>query len=602
MKSFQGIAVSPGIAISQAFVLAAEGVRIPLQYVQGNALDAEVARFKKAVAEAQEEVIASRDSITDAIGRKYGDIFEAHFQILNDPKLILEIESLIREFRHTAEYAVSETMHKYVAIFRGHDNSYLAARGNDILDIEKRLLQLLLGVRRERLRKLDNPIALLASDLTPSETANLDVDIVKGFATEQGGPGGHTAIIAAALGLPAVVGVGPFLNEVVDGDMIIIDGENGEVIAQPDEETLNRYRRKIEAAQSLAIRLSDSLADQEARTHDRIRVQLLANIEFPFEAPQCFQRGADGIGLFRTEFLYLLQGRDRYVSEEDHFHVYKTVAEAVQGRPITIRTYDLGADKVLDSPTSFDPSSEGKNPALGLRSIRLSLRNVDMFRLQLRAILRASVYGKIRIMFPLIATILELRQAKMILADVKDELLEEGIPFHHAIHVGMMLEVPAAILMIERFVKEVDFFSIGTNDLIQYTLAVDRSNRDVNHLFNSEDPAVLYLVKYAISVANNNGVPISLCGQMSSNPLYTMLLLGLGLRQFSCAPASLTEIKRICGLVEIPECERIADAVMEMESARDIRSFLREKFREVLSAARKAESPDSAFDSEYEMR
>lgn len=583
MKSFQGIAVSPGIAISKAFVLTSEGFRVPLQRVAEEAVETEVDRFHTAVAVARDEVLGGRDAVTKELGQKYGDIFEAHYQILSDPKLIAEIEGLIRADRFIAEYAVSVTMQKYIRIFRGHDSAYLANRDNDILDIEKRLLRLLLGVRRESLRNLDEPIALLAPNLTPSETANLDIHFVKGFATELGGPGGHTAIIAAALGIPAVVGIGPFLGDIPHDATVVIDGNSGELIVEPDAETLRHYEHQSREAETHTRQLVEAVGTREARTRDRIRVHLLANIEFPFEVHQCLENGAEGIGLFRTEFLYLSQDVETYVSEDQHFEVYKSVVEQMPGRIVTIRTYDLGADKVPDHASVFAPSSDEKNPALGLRSIRLSLRHVDMFRLQLRAMLRAGAYGKIRIMFPLVTTLTELRQAKMILADLKEELDELGIEYDRNIQVGIMLEVPAAVLMIERFVKEVDFFSIGTNDLIQYTLAVDRSNRDVNSLYNSEDPAVLLLVKHAISVADSSGVPICLCGQMSSNPLYTMLLLGFGLREFSCTPGALPEVKQLCQSVEIAECEQLADAVMEMESARIIRSTLREKLREVRS-------------------
>jgi phosphotransferase system enzyme I (PtsI) len=574
MIKLQGIAVSPGVAIGDAFVMGAEGFRIPKHFVLKDAVDEELRRFRGALQSAEAEIAQNRDSVAQELGPKYADIFQAHIQILCDPKLVGEIEDLVREKMFSPEHAVSVTIRKYADIFRRLDSNYLAERIQDIYDIEKRLLRLLLGIKREGLNALTAPVLVLASNLSPSETANLNREFVKGFVTELGGPGGHTAILAAALEIPAIVGAGSFLNEVSGGDTVIIDGDSGTIIIQPDEETIHHYHTQRQKRSAFVSSL-DMLREEEAVTTNGTKIELLGNIEFPHEAAHCLSRGAEGIGLYRTEFLYLAIDKNYIPNEEDHYEAYSRVVLAMEGRPVTIRTCDLGADKM---PQVARPMDE-RNPFLGLRSIRLSLRNVQMFKQQLRAILRSSVHGQLRIMFPLISNLVELRQAKMILADVREELEEEGISFDKDIPVGMMVEVPSAVMLIDQFAREVDFFSIGTNDLIQYTLAVDRSNKDVSVLFNSEDPAVLRMIQKTIEAADREEIPVCLCGQMSSNSLYTMLLIGLGLRSFSCSPSVLSEIKKVCRSVDLAHCQEIAQQALQMDCARDIRSLLRERLR-----------------------
>lgn len=572
MLKLQGIAVSPGVVIGEAMVMGAEGFRIPRRFVARDAVESELERLAKAFEEAGREIAESRDSITQEIGQKYGDIFEAHIQILEDKKLRSEVEQQVRDRLFSPEHAVSVVLRRYAQVFQRVEHSYLAERANDIFDIEKRLLRHLLGHRREELSDVTSPVLVLASNLTPSETANMNREFVRGFVTELGGPSSHTAIVAAALEIPAVVGTGPFLTEVSGGDIVIIDGDRGLVIIQPDDQTLARYEKHQQQAESLAVE-RESLHDLPAVTTDGTEVQLFGNIEFPYEVDHCIDRGAAGIGLYRTEFLFL--GEDEEPDEEKHYEVYSEVIKAMQGRPVTIRTFDLGADKI---PGGKPPSDE-RNPFLGLRSIRLALRSVDLFRTQLRAILRASVYGPVQVMFPLVTTLMELRQAKMILSDVIEDLEESEYPFNADIKVGMMVEVPAAVVMIEQFVEEVDFLSIGTNDLIQYTLAVDRSNKDVVSLYNSEDPAILRLIDRTIRAAGAKSIPVNLCGQMSSSPLYTMLLVGMGLRNFSVSPKALPEIKQLIRSVTLEECKEIARYVMTLDNARAIKRFLTEELR-----------------------
>ncbi len=572
MQKLQGIAVSPGVAIGEALVMDNEGFRIPRRFVARDTVDDELDRLEKAIAAAGTEISSNRDAIAQELGEKYAAIFDAHLQMLQDSQLRSELEDMIRHRHYSPEYAVTRTLRRYAQVFQRLESAHLAERAVDIFDIEKRLLRHLLGHRREAIAHLTSPVLVLAHNLTPSETANLDRRFIRGFVTEVGGPSSHTAIVAEALEIPAIVGTGPFLADVSGGEMVIIDGDKGLVILQPDEETLAHYRQEVEQNRSAAVRL-EALRDLPATTADGVQVNLYGNIEFPFEVTHCIDRGAEGIGLYRTEFLYL--GSEIEPTEEVHYRAYSQVVQAMGQKPVTIRTFDLGADKVPHLP----PPEDERNPCLGLRSIRLALRHLTMFRTQLRAILRASVLGNLRVMFPLISTMLELRQAKMVLADVMEDLDEHGIPFNHHMPVGMMVEVPAAVMMIDRFVDEVDFLSIGTNDLIQYTLAVDRSNKDVVGLYNPADPAVLRLIAMAIDAADKKPIPITMCGQMSGNPIYTMLLLGLGLRHFSVSPAAVPEIKNICRRVTIADCKEVNTRVATMENARDISNYLREELK-----------------------
>lgn len=574
MQKLQGIAVSPGVAIGEALVMDNEGFRIPRRFLARDAVENELERLSLAFNAAAGEIEHNRDAVSRELGKEYAAIFEAHLQMLRDPRLRGELEQMVRERHYSPEYAVSRTLRRYAKVFQSLDSGYMAERANDIFDIEKRLLRNLLGRRREQISNLTSPVLVLAHNLTPSETANLDRRFVRGFVTETGGAGSHTAIVAEGLEIPAVVGTGPFLTDVSGGDVVIIDGDQGLVILHPDEETIARYRHEVEQRRTMAARL-ESLRDLPAETQDGVRVQLDGNIEFPHEVRHCLERGADGIGLYRTEFLYL--GADVEPDEEAHFNAYAEVVQAMGGRPVVIRTLDLGADKLSSPGLDIE-----RNPFLGLRSIRISLRNTELFRTQLRAILRASALGDVRVMFPLISTMLELRQAKMVLADVMEDLEEHGRPFNRDLKIGMMVEVPSVVIMIDQFVEEVDFLSIGTNDLIQYTLAVDRSNKDVASLYTASDPAILKLIELSVQAAGRRGIPVNLCGQMSGNPLYTMLLLGLGLRQMSVPPSAIPEIKKICRSVTIAQCEAVAARARRLEHARDVKRYLKEELKQVL--------------------
>lgn len=575
MERLQGIAVSPGVAIGEVLVMDNEGFRIPRRFLPRDAVEDELERLDKAIADATAEVERNRVRVSEQLGKDSAAIFSAHIQMLNDPSLHAKLEEMIRHRHYSPEYSVSRALRHYAKVIQSLEGDYMAERANDIFDIEKRLLRHLFGKRREELEHINAEVLILAHNLMPSETSKLNPKFVKGFVTEIGGAGSHTAIVAEALGIPAVVGIGPFLTNVSGGETAIIDGYQGLVILHPDEETIARYRHEVIQYRSHAAKL-EKLRDLPAETADNVRIQLLGNIEFPYEVDQCQKRGADGIGLYRTEFLFL--SRDDDPTEEEQTSAYSAVATALRGQPVVMRTIDLGADKMPGVPFSDDED----NPALGLRSIRLALKNPDLFRKQLRAILRASTSGNISIMFPLVSTLLELKHAKMVLREAREDLEEEGTPFDRDLKIGMMVEVPSAVMMLDHFAEEVDFFSIGTNDLIQYALAVDRSNKDVAHLYTAADPSILRLIDMAVRTAQKHEVPISMCGQMSGNPLYTMLLLGIGLRSLSVTPAAIPEVKQVCRRVSISGCEHVAKRALELESARDVKTYLKEELSKAL--------------------
>ncbi|MDE0734938.1 MAG: phosphoenolpyruvate--protein phosphotransferase [Pirellulaceae bacterium] len=574
MQIYRGIAASPGVAIGEAMIVDHEGFRIPRRFVVDDAVNDELRRLHVAIEEVAEEIARNRDAVSEQLGEQYGAIFSAHLQMLRDRSLIGQLESLVREKYHSPEYAVSTTLKRYAKVFHELESDTLVERAQDIFDIEKSLLAKLLGHRREELSQLKTPTIVLAHALTPSEVASFDPRYVLAFSTETGGAGGHSSIIAQGLEIPAVVGIGSFLTEIAGGDLVIIDGDHGTVILDPDEQTLQRYQQDVEDHRTLEIQL-DELRELPAETLDQESIYLAANIEFPHEVQASLRRGAVGIGLYRTEFLYLASSQEP--SEEEHYQAYAHVVRSMKQRPVVIRTLDLGADKMGLVPRG----EEERNPFLGLRSIRLSLQNLSLFRIQLRAILRASTLGPVQVMFPLVATLQQLRQARRVLEQVMYDLRQEGIDFDEDIPIGMMIEVPSAVMVIDRLLKEVDFISIGTNDLIQYTLAVDRSNKDVADLYEASDPGVLRLIERSIQAANDAQVPVTLCGQMSGMPVYIPLLLGLGLRGFSVPPSSIPEVKRICRSVNISQCKEIADQVMNMEDAQQINQFLTKELQKI---------------------
>ncbi|MCY3008991.1 MAG: phosphoenolpyruvate--protein phosphotransferase [Pirellula sp.] len=567
MLELQGIAVSPGVAIGRALVFDREGYRITRCLVKPEESDIELHRLVEAVGYAREKLESTQLSTKASLGDHLGSIFSAQQQILVDPNLQSELESLIRKKSYSAEYAVSEVFTRYAAIFRKSPSTFLAERANDVRDVERLLLEQLTGQPMATLTQLPHEAIVVSHDLTPGETAAFDREKVLGICTEAGGPGGHTAIVARGMEIPAVVGVGNFLHNIRSGDEVIVDGHLGRIIVSPDPETKDRYLQRRLFRQSIATQLEE-IRDLPATTSDGVRIELMANLEFPHEAAACLARGADGVGLYRTEFLYL--GHTLEPSEEEHYEAYAQVVRDMQNRPVVIRTLDLGADKM----GMTRPAEPENNPFLGLRSIRLSLRNPALFRIQLRAILRAACLGDVRVMFPMITTLDELRNARFLLRSVSEDLLTESKVIPCAVQVGMMVEVPAAVLMLDRFIEEIDFVSIGTNDLTQYTLAVDRSNDSVVDLYQACDPAVLRLIEKTQQVASKHNKSTSVCGEMSNNPAYALLLVGMGIRTLSIAPAAIPILKKAIRSVTIGQCEAMAWRALRLDTAREVDAFL----------------------------
>ncbi|MBP3557979.1 MAG: phosphoenolpyruvate--protein phosphotransferase [Thermoguttaceae bacterium] len=576
MKIFQGIPVSPGVSIGPLAIVDS-AVRVRRRKIEPAQVERELERLATAFPTAQEKLKANRDAVARQLGNEYAQIFEAHLLILSDPKLRVKIETCVRDELNSAERAVEKIFDQHADLLRGLQDAAYAERANDIVDVKTRLLGELLDASENATASNERPTILCASNLTPSAASNLDPTKTLGIVAETGGLGSHTAIVATALQIPTVLGVGSFVAQATDGATAIVDGGAGRLILEPTDEMLRKYEAKRDALRREKELLETNYASAPAQTQDGVAIKISGNIEFPYEADECRKNGAHGVGLYRTEFLYLSQNAGELPDEETHFQAYRSVAEKMEGRPVVIRTFDLGADKLPEGLTFA--SAKEPNPFMGLRSIRLSLRNTEMFRVQLRAILRASVFGKIRVMFPLVSTITEFRQAKMIFRDVCEELQEENIPFDPDIPLGIMVETPATALMLELFVHEVDFFSVGTNDLLQYTMAVDRSNKDVSFLYEQESPALIRLIKRVVDVAKMYGKPVSLCGQMGSSPANALLLLGLGLRSLSVAPGMILQIKRVCGNVTIKECEEIAQNALFKETSSSMRVYLQSEFR-----------------------
>ena len=572
----RGIPASPGVAIGPALVFGLEDFRIPNQFTRVDAVETEIIRLRCALENVCREIAEQQKLAGEQLGPQYAAIFEAHLQMARDPKLIEDIESRIRDRRYSPEFAASLVLRRHARKLKELQNSYLAERVTDIFDLEKNLLRHLLGEQREELAQLTRPVVVLAHDLTPSETAALNKDYVLAFAIEAGGPTSHTAILAGALEIPAVVGVGSFLTDVSGGEMVVIDGDHGDVIIDPDEDCLARYREAAARSKSVSDRLR-SLGAQKSVTTDGVAIPVYGNIEFPEELEHCRDRHADGIGLYRTEFLYLGTTRER--NEEDHLEAYRQVAQAFPNGPVVIRTLDLGADKV---PSRLKSYFDGEaNPELGLRSIRLSLSDQERFKVQLRAILRAAALGDVRIMFPLISSLAELKQAKMLLRDVCEDLQEQGVEFRGDIPVGMMVEVPAAVVMADVFAREVDFFSIGTNDLIQYTLAADRGNPAVSRYYNAADPAILRMIQMVVRAAKQHAVGVTVCGQMSSDPRFVPVLAGLGVRELSATPQAIDRVKAVIRSISIEQAEQIAAKALEFDLAAHVETYLQGELNQV---------------------
>jgi len=575
MEIKKGIAVSPGICIAKSLIIDSEDYRIPRRSIEPTQRMIEIQRVKNAFKDATRELTRLEAGQEASEQRTIKDIFAVHLRFLRDRSLQKKIANLVRSELVTAEYAVSTTLREIAAHFTKVKDPYISERAADIYDIERRLLRQLLGRKREDVEHLTEEIAVVARELSPTQTAGFNKRFVKGIATDAGGRTSHTAIVARSLGIPAVVALEDFTESISGGDTVIIDGNRGIAIVDPDEQTIRQYEKYSFEFTELEHRL-DAIREKPAVTRDDVKITLLGNIEFPEEAELVLQKGGEGIGLYRTEFLYLNNPSEP--TEQDHYKAYAETISVFKHRPVIIRTMDLGADKYTQSKRL----APEPNPFLGLRSIRFCLQNLTMFKRQLHAILRASVLGEVEIMFPLITNVQELMHAKLILRDVMDDLDEEDIAFNKNVQMGIMIETPSAALTASTLARDVDFFSIGTNDLTQYTLAVDRGNEWVSTLYSSVDPAVLRLIRTVIQDAHKAQIELHICGEMASEPEYIMLLLGMGVRTLSLAPPMIPEIKQIIRSVTIEDCNSVARKILGMNSERQVSNFLRDATRKIL--------------------
>ena len=577
MEIKKGIPVFAGVAIGEAFLLDSEEYRIPRQQIAKNsaAVLREKDRYINAVAKAIEELKEIENSTAHM--RDISIIFQGHRFIIEDEGLQNEVFYKIENDYYTAEYAVSYIMWTHREKLKAFESEYYTRRISDLEDIKNRLLRHLLGTDKEDIKRLQKPIVLIAKDLTPSQTATLPGQNILGLAIDKGGRTSHAAIVARTRGMPAVVALGDCSSRVLGGDKVIIDGRKGVVIIRPDEKTLEQYI-KIQNQETLRKKKLQGLLSLPIETIDGYTITLRANIEDHSEIIHALNKGALGIGLYRTEFIYVANPNP---DEDVQTNIYKQALKDLNNQKLIIRTFDMGADKTFGMEHEF---SGEKNPFLGCRSIRLCLEKADMFKIQLRAILKASIYGDVDIMFPMISSLEELLQAKLFLEEAKQELKEKNIPFNEKIKVGIMIEIPSAALIADILTKEVDFFSIGTNDLIQYTLAVDRINERVAHLYKPAHPAIFRLIKSVTEVARKNRTKVSMCGEMASEITYLIPLLGLGLREFSLSPGVIPEIKALIRSITMHHAVQVAQKMLSCQTHDEAIEYLLSEIPAVLKA------------------
>ncbi|MFB3925968.1 MAG: phosphoenolpyruvate--protein phosphotransferase [Syntrophales bacterium] len=565
----KGIGVSPGIISGKAYVLNYMDVQVPYYHLtNATQILEEAKRFRRAVRDSKAQLMEVRKALSEEEGLEPVFIIDVHIMMLRDKMLIHNTISNIREKSVNAEWALRMTIDKYRQAFSRIEDSYLKERISDVEYVGQRIMSNLMGKTREPISQLKENVVIISRDLSPADTVQMKMEKVLGFATDIGGKTSHTAIVARSIGIPAVVGLEKITHEVRNGDVVIVDGCDGFVIINPDPEILKRYEEK----QRHFLELEEDLlkeADLPATTLDGYEVEIGANIEFVEEIPSAITHGADGVGLYRTEFIYI--NREKLPTEDEHFANYVRVIEEKALKWSTIRTFDLGGDKFV----SDAKLAKELNPVMGLRAIRFCLQEVDLFKVQLRAILRASAYGKTRILFPMISGLEEIREVKKIFDQVKKELIAENVPIGRDIEVGIMIEVPSAVVIADHLAREVDFFSIGTNDLIQYTLAIDRVNERVTYLYEPLHPAVLKMIKMIIDAGHRAGIRVAMCGEMAGEPAYTMILLGLELDELSMNPLAIPRVKKIIRNSTLSECRALLEKVLMFESAQEIEDYVR---------------------------
>ena len=567
--TLQGIAASDGIAIAKVYTLTEPDLSFTKISVEDT--DNEISRLEKALVVSTKEIELIKETALKNLGEEEAQVFEAHLMVLSDPELVGQVKDAITSQKVNAEHALKEVSDMFISIFAGmEDNPYMQERAADIRDVSKRILANLLGVKIPSPATIKDEVVVVAGDLTPSDTAQLNRQYVKAFVTDIGGRTSHSAIMARSLEIPAIVGTKEITSLAKDGDLIIIDGLSGDVFLNPSEDVVAEYRAKAEAFAAQQAEW-EKLKDADTFTKDGHQVELAANIGTPKDLEGVIHNGAEGVGLYRTEFLYM-DSHDM-PTEEDQFEAYKAVLEGMNGKPVVVRTMDIGGDKELP----YLPLPHEMNPFLGYRAIRISLNEPEMFRTQLRALLRASVYGKLRIMFPMIATLNDFRGAKALLLEEKAKLVAEGVAVSDDIQVGIMIEIPAAAVLAHQFAKEVDFFSIGTNDLIQYTMAADRMNERVSYLYQPYNPSILTLIKHVIDSAHKEGKWAGMCGEMAGDQTAVPLLVGLGLDEFSMSASSVLKTRSLISKLTLEDMKALADkAINECATVQEVEALVEE--------------------------
>lgn len=565
MQTVQGIAASDGIAIAKAYLLIQPDLSFAVKTISDTEIDQEIARLNQALDISKTELSKIREKTAEKLGEEEAGVFDAHLMVLSDPEMISAIEEMIRQDKVNAEQALTAVTNNFIMIFESmEDNPYMQERAADIRDVTKRVLSHLLGIQLPDPSMIDEEVIIIAHDLTPSDTAQLDKRYVQAFVTNIGGRTSHSAIMARSLEIPAVVGTKDITQCVTQGMMLAVNGMTGEVILNPDDALIATFKEK-QAQFAEEKEMLQKMKNELSYTADGKQVELVANIGTPKDLDAVIHNGGEGIGLYRTEFLYM--DNTDFPTEEEQFEAYKVVLESMDGKPVVVRTMDIGGDKELP----YLPLDHEMNPFLGYRAIRISLDQTEMFRTQLRALLRASVYGDLRIMFPMIATVQEFVKAKEILEEEKTKLIKAGVQVSDSIQVGMMIEIPAAAILADQFAKKVDFFSIGTNDLIQYTMAADRMNERVSYLYQPYNPSVLRLINMVIQAAHKEGKWVGMCGEMAGETTAVPLLLGMGLDEFSMSATSILKVRYLLSKLSYQEMQQLAEkALTECSNSEEV--------------------------------
>lgn len=567
-KFFHGIGASSGIVIGKAYLVERFRVRLPQRRIKPDEIRRETERFIKAIEESRRQLKEIKEKILDPEVRRHSFILDVHLMILDDQMLIQDTIDNIRKKKVNAEWAMDITLEKLDKAFKAIEDEYLRERRSDLHYVSARIFRNLMGKKHDDITRIKGNVIVVAHDLSPADTLQMNLKHVGGFITDIGGRFSHTAILARSLEIPAIVGSEVATSLINGGDLLIIDGDTGEVVINPTEDISQAFlsrKRRIKSIEREVMKY----APLPAETLDGFQIHLQANIEMVEEIPSAKLHGAEGIGLYRTEILYL--NRQDLPSEEEHFKTYRRLAEEIHPSIATIRTLDIGGDKFLPD---YSKNNE-RNPTMGLRAIRFSIKETEIFKTQLRGILRASAYGKLRILFPLISGIEEIRKAKAILEEVKRGLIKDRIPFDKDIQVGAMIEIPSASVTADILAREVDFFSIGTNDLIQYALAVDRINEHVSYLYEPLHPAILRIIKGVVQGAHQGGIPVAVCGEMASEPSHLLILLGLGLDEFSMNPVAIPRVKKILRMAKFEDTKFLVEKIFHFSTAMEIRRYVR---------------------------